>query len=244
MQKDFSQALLNADNPIPDGVVGPTGGPSQKRFGVYRNNVVVSLIEALKAAYPTVQKIVGTEFFDAMAGVYVRDHPPTSPLMMFFGEQFPQFLERFEPVKNLPYLPDLARLERARREAYHSADAAPCAAEKLGEIPPEKLGEVRLKLHPSVRIVASEHPVFSIWRFNNIEQQKIVVPKEDVLICRPDMTVEMRVLPSGAQIFLSNLQAGQTLGTAATTAAESCDDFDLSVNLGGIFEASILVDIH
>jgi len=68
-----------------------------------------------------IKLLVGEAFFDAVAGHFVRAHPPSSPLMMFYGSEFPVFLEGFEPAKQLPYLPDMARLEHARRLAFHAA---------------------------------------------------------------------------------------------------------------------------
>ena len=138
MQRDFSRALLDANLPVPDGIVGPDGQPSKKRFGVYRNNVVVSLIEALELGYPTVQKIIGNEYFGALAKVYVCDHPPETPMMFKYSEGFPDFLQGFDPLAHLKYLPDVARLERARRQSYHSADSAADGAAKLSAIDPRK----------------------------------------------------------------------------------------------------------
>jgi hypothetical protein len=64
-QKEFAAALLDPERTAPAGVVGPDGDPCPKRFAVYRNNVVVVLIEILRAAYPAVRRLVGDEFFDA-----------------------------------------------------------------------------------------------------------------------------------------------------------------------------------
>ena len=90
-QTDFTAALLNADLATPAGMVDYQGRPAGKRFDVYRNNVVVSLIDAMETAFPAIHKLVGDEFFKAMAGIYVRAHPPTTPMMMFYGEAFPEF---------------------------------------------------------------------------------------------------------------------------------------------------------
>ena len=125
MQSEFSKALLEPSQPTPQGVIRPDGKPAGKRFDVYRNNVVVSLIGALGDGYPAVRKTVGEKFFDAVASVYVRSHPPKTPLMIFYGDSFADFLDRFEPAQQIPYLADVARLEWARRRAYHARGRGP-----------------------------------------------------------------------------------------------------------------------
>ena len=101
-QSDFRAALLDPSCPAPDGVQNPDGVPATKRFDVYRNNVAVSLTDALETAFPVVNKLVGTDFFRAMAGVYLRAHPPSSPVMMFYGDEMPDFLAGFGPAQSVP----------------------------------------------------------------------------------------------------------------------------------------------
>ena len=81
VQADFAAALRDPAIPPPAGVVGPDGGPAPRRFAVYRNNVLVALGNALAGAFPAVGRIVGEEFFRAMARNYVLETPPTSPVL-------------------------------------------------------------------------------------------------------------------------------------------------------------------
>ena len=109
-------------------------------------------MKALGTRFPATSRIVGEEFFNAMARVFVIAHPPRSPLLMTYGDDFPDFIADFEPAAELPYLADVARLEAARTRAYHAADAVlldPAAvAATIGQ---EALGAVRFALHPSAR---------------------------------------------------------------------------------------------
>jgi hypothetical protein len=66
-QRAFAAALLDPALPTPVGIVGPGGEPSSRWFAIYRNNVVVGLTQTLKDAYPAVHRIVGADFFQAMA---------------------------------------------------------------------------------------------------------------------------------------------------------------------------------
>ena len=87
-QREFAAALLDPERPTPSGIIGPDGDVCPKRFAVYRNNVVMGLTEILKAAYPVARRLVGEEFFDAMAGIYVRAEPPRSPILSSTGGPF------------------------------------------------------------------------------------------------------------------------------------------------------------
>lgn len=243
-QIDFAKALLDNERPTPEGLLDPQGRPAGKRFDVYRNNVVLSLSDALSDAYPVVEKLVGAKFFQAMAGVFVRMHPPKSPILSQFAPEFPDFLAAFPPVAKLTYLPDVARLERARTEAYHAADAPPIDGAALAALSPEQMAKARLNLHPSLHILSSPFPIFAIWRQNS-DKPDFPIPKhgQDVMIARPYDMVEMRTLPPGAADFLRALKSGRALGEAI----EYCEKiplFDLTENIGGIFESNLLTKIE
>ncbi|MBL4873134.1 MAG: putative DNA-binding domain-containing protein [Rhodobacteraceae bacterium] len=244
MQKDFAKGLLDPTLPTPEGVVGPNGRAAGKRYDVYRNNVVVSLTEALVSAFPVIQAIVGSEFFDAMAGVHVRKHPPKSPLIIYYGEDFPKFLTKFPPASHLGYLPDVARVELARRHAYHAADAIPCAPEKLANLDGNRLYNARIKLHPSLHIVRSRYPVFSIWRYNSTEDKSpIGEAREITMISRPAEEVVMQNPTAGTAMFIESLVT-DPLGVAMDKAKGAQPDFDLAVNLTELLSAGLITDIN
>ena len=124
-QQAFASALLDSNLPAPQGLVGPDGVQSERRFTVYRNNVFVGLTEALRAGFPCTARLVGEEFFMAMARIFAAAHPPGSPVLLHYGAEFPDFIASFPPAASLPYLADVARIERAATEAYHERDEAP-----------------------------------------------------------------------------------------------------------------------
>jgi len=244
-QADFTRALLHPELPTPSGLVGPDGLPSVKRFAVYRNNVVVGLIETLKAGYPVVHRLVGEEFFAAMARIYVLAEPPTSPIMLDYGAGFPAFIGRFEPAAVLSYLPDVARLERAWVEAYHAAEASPLPPSALGQVPPGDVPTMRLVLHPSVRIVRSVFPIVGIWQANidgnDLRSVDLGEGGDDALIVRPEAEVEVRRLPAGAAAFIEALQAGSPIVDAVKEGLIVSPRFDLADALRGMIEANMIV---
>lgn len=244
-QRGFAAALLDGALPVPFGLVGPDGEPSPRRFAVYRNNVVVGLTEALKDGFPAVHRIVGTEFFQAMARAYVVVEPPRSPILLDYGARFPEFIGEFEPAAHLPYLADVARIERAWTEAYHALDAWPIDPTALAALAPEEFSAVRFQLHPSARLVRSQFPALTIWQMNVgdgvPEPVDLAAGGEDVLVVRPVVDVEVRSIPGGGLEFARALADGVSVVAAMTAALTADHRFDLSANLSGLMQAGALV---
>ncbi len=219
----FAQNLLAS--------VPPT---ASKRFAVYRNNVFVSLVDALKARFPAVQNAVGAEFFTSLARDYAGSNVPTSPLMMQYGDSFPDFIATFPPLVDYPWMADLARVECAITQSYHAADATPLGPEAFAAIAPDDVDQLRFTLHPALKNVASPFPVVTLWQINS--GQKAVAPIDDVqaetaLIHRPRFTVSVKAVSPSGGAFLNALHAGHTLGEAASIAEASDPSFDVTAHL-------------
>lgn len=241
-QTQFRAAMLDPQAAVPKGIVNPDGAAASKRFNVYRNNVAVSLTEALETAFPVVRKLVGDDFFRAMAGVFLRKHPPKSPLMMFYGDAMPQFLRRFGPAKSVPYLPDIALVELRLRQSYHAADAKPVAPEALASIPPEDLMGTRLRFAPSVHLIPSDYPVHAIYRLNTTpDAPKPAAVAEAVLITRPGFDPALHCIDHTAAKAITTLKDGKTLGEAVATGG---DDLDLGAVLGLLLAQGAITDIY
>ena len=237
---DIGDALLAPERPVPGGIDRP------ERFAVYRNNVVVGLIEALAAAYPATKAVVGGRFFEAMAGVYVRAEPPTSPVLILYGAGFAAFIEGFAPAARLRFLPDVARLERLWLEAYHGPEAAPLPLDALARLPEAALAEARLLLHPTAGLIASRHPVAALWAANTGRGEHAAVDlrrAETALVLRPHDRVEVHVLQPGEAAFVGALGRGRFLGEAAEAALTIRPSFDLAAALGRIFTAGAVTGI-
>lgn len=244
-QREFAAALLDPKLPAPLGLVGPDGKPSRRRFAVYCNNVVSGLVGILKDAFPAVCRIVGTEFFRAMARAYVISEPPSTPILLNYGAGFPGFISEFGPAATLPYLSDVARIERAWTEAYHSPEASPLNPTELLAIRPDDLPRIRLLLHPSVRVVRSQLPALTIWRMNVGDgvaaPVDLAAGGEDVLVVRPMADVEVRSMPQGGAEFIQALSGGLSVLAAAKVALAIDCHFDLSANLSELIGAGIFV---
>lgn len=243
----FSAGLLNPDRETPSVVSGPHGKAGIKRYNVYRNNVTVSLIDALVAVFPAVQRITGVEFFRAMARSHIRESPPRSPLLFEYGRDFPSFIARYEHAQDMPWLPDTARIERAWLDAYHAADADPLPPAHLTFVPPDRLADLTFVAHPATRLVSSRYAALTIFAANRSPEPVVEInaaEPEDALITRPGFHVEVRHLPDGGAIFLSALIEGSTLGQAAAAALEAAPTFDIGAGISGLLDAGAFSAAH
>ena len=240
-EASFAQALLDPKRPIPDGI-----NPA-RRFSVYRNNVVAGLVKALASRFPAIERIVGEEFFAAMARAFVAACPPRSAVLASYGEGFADFIAAFEPACDLVYLADVARIEAARTRAYHAADATPMSAGEFAALDVNAIAGLRVTLHPSAEIVRSAYPIVTIWAMNSGEQALSPIDDwcgEDALVARPHLDVEVRLLPEGGAAFLLALAEQRALGEAADVALAECPEFDLTRNLAGLIGWGLVQNIN
>lgn len=244
-QSQFRAALLDPAQPVPDGLSDGTARPAGRRFDVYRNNVAVSLTEALRVGFPVITKLLGRQNMDGQTGIFLRAHPPSSPLMMYYGEAFPGFLSNTAQLAHLGYLPDVARLELALRRSYHAEDSTPIDPDRLAALAPDELMAASVSFAPAVQLVRSNWPIFDIWRFNTqTDAPKPRAEAQDVLVTRPDFDPHPRVLPPGGADWLQALMAGHSIGQAFERASRDTPGFDLAATLALLLQGGGLTNLE
>lgn len=234
----FAAALMDPAMPPPSGLRSWNGSDIAQRFAVHRNNVRVGLVDALAGTFPVTHALVGDDFFRAMAGVYVSQHPPVSRVMALYGATLPDFIDAFAPAAVLPWLGDVARLEYARVSSCHAADAEPVQAHRVSQAMAlgEHIGGLRFTLQPSLRLLRSRHAVAAIWAAHQHADGEVRPfdpdGAEDVLIVRPALDVLLLRLPPGAAAFIAAATRGAPLADCAHQALTETSEFDLAATLG------------
>lgn len=241
----FAAALLAREAACPPGLTVWNGSAAAARFAVYRNNVTVSLIDALADTFPVVQALLGEPCFRALAREFLRSRPPTSPILADYGEALPAFLEGFEPVACLPYLADVARLEYYRLRARDAADASPLPATEWRRLLDDEalLPKTRLVLQPAAHVLTSPYAVLSLWAAhqNLLAFEDIATDQaESALILRAGFDVEVWRISPGAATFVRQLQQEHTFGVAADIAGAEEPAFDLADILGTLIRGGAI----
>jgi hypothetical protein len=241
-QSSFAAALREPGGQPPPGLSDAT----VHRFAAYRNNVAVRLVEALEANFPAVRHAVGGEFFNALAHAYIAEHPPRLPMLTFYGAALPDFLRGFPPVAGIAYLPDLAAIEVARTRAAFAENIGPIPSDSIASLTPQSLAGLKVTLHPAVAVVASLHPIATIWAMNAGALPLAPIgdwQPECAVIARPGREVLIHRLPPGSAPFIAALAAGDDFATAAAAAVAEAPAFDLGFGLASLFNFGLLARV-
>ncbi len=241
----FSDALLDPDTAIPSGV-GKNGQAAPKRFGVYRNNVVVGLMDALKSAYPSLLAIMGEENFSRVARNFILASPPRSPMMQVYGQAFPEFLRDFKPLAKSPFLFDVAIAERCWLQAYHAPDAAILEPQQLGAVDPDLVMGMTFKVHPAAHLIQSGFPLCDLfdarntWPCIGID----LANPQDLLITRPNYECLTTRVTRPQVVFLHALINLRTLAEAIETASRGDESFEPSMAISVFLQTGLFTSIN
>jgi hypothetical protein len=112
-QRAFARAVMSGDasDPALPAFVGRIA-PSAA-FSVHRGTVLGGLTNALRLTYPTIDNLVGADFFDHAATAFIATEPPAMANLSAYGDGYPAFLRGFAPAAGLPYLAAVASLDLA-----------------------------------------------------------------------------------------------------------------------------------
>lgn len=189
---------------------------AQPGFAVHRATSARAGIDAIEANFPAVACLVGRDWLRSAAAAYVAEHPPMDARLLMFGEDFPAFLAAAPAASDLPYLGDVARLDRLWTESYAAADAGALTIEAIQDMAPEALGALRIVAHPATRWLASSLPAHAIWtasRAGEAVADDLAWLPQATLFCRPGHTVVTSAVDPAVITFLEACHAGASLAS-------------------------------
>jgi len=235
LQQALGAALFDAGR---DAGLAPWLRGDAGRLGIYRGNLHANWRCALQSSHPVLRQLVGDEFFDALAVRYGRAQPAQDPDLNRFGAGLAGFLAGFAPAAELPYLPDMARLEWLVHESFYAPDAAEGLvhpATLLAGMDPQAFEAGRAILHPSLRLYASEWATVPLWQAHQPGGPAFpdaMAAGSQALAWRPQFEVRVDALGAAEHAALASLAAGETFGAALDAAFALDEDFDVAAHLG------------
>ena len=188
------------------------------RLRIYRNNSAASFAGALARTYPVLRKRVGADYFAQLAREYRQQHPSRVGDLHYVGQDFPTWIGARHAGSDFAWLGDLARLEWACEEALVAAQDRPATIEALANVPGDALAGLRFRLQPSVRLLHSAYPVWSVWRANQGDDAGApvdpAVGAEHIVLHCAVQGLLLRKLAPAEWHFVDALAGGATLGEA------------------------------
>ena len=194
-----------------------------EQLEIYREQFWLRHTSSLVEDFPGLGGILGQEDWERLAEQYLREVAPTSYTLRDLGHQLPAVIERASWLPHQALCLDMARLELAYIEVFDAPDSPPLAPERLASIPEEQLGDARLVVAPSVRLLSVRYPVADLRRKLRADaQDPVAIPDEEpqeLVVYRRDLGLWDMPLSSVAFTFLAALAQGKALGAAAELAA-------------------------
>ena len=192
------------------------GTPGEARLAVYADGYMARIRQALAEAYEAVHQVLGETAFTKLAHSYARAVPSSERDLGAVGRHLPAFLTDWPLTQQLPFLPDLARLEWSVREAFHAFEEPPLDAAALAQFPLEAWERTQLVFQPSVKVIISRWPIRDLWAARTQPRESIDIDlvnrPQRVLVCRRGLTVICELIEVTPAMLLDGLLAGRSLG--------------------------------
>ena len=175
--------------------------------------------------------------FTVAAAIHVSQSPPRDVRLFAYGDDFADFLAAFPPAGELPYLADVARLDRLSTESLVALDVSVLRAEHLTGLDPGALGALRLRLHPATRLFTAVTPAVTIWQASRAGltvSADLVWQAECAVVTRADLDVEVTPLDASTARLLEAIAAGASLADAALSTLAVHPDASIDLNLASL----------
>lgn len=167
---------------------------------------------ALAGTYPVCRRLVGDEFFEALARRAARALAAPSPDLNDYGADLAEFLASFPAARELPYLPDVARLEWALQRARHAAEPPPVLPERWR-------GATRFPAAPGTTFLASPYPIHAIWHASQEGAGDEIVSLDGnpvaLVVAREPDGARFSAIPEPELVLFTALASGKSLAEAS-----------------------------
>ena len=232
LQTNFADHLYNKNNKI-CAVISPSKISPENRLQVYRNNVFGNFDGVLESIFEVTKKIIGEEEFEKLAKKYHQKYYSQSGDLNDYGEFFPK-------VFSTKILKELAELEWLFHRSYFAPDRTKIDLKKLQNLNEEKFFKLKFKLHPSCHLLASNYPIYRIWK----NHKKKTGKKEFILIERALDNCQIHNLSEVEFQFLKQIEEGKNIYKIYQKMAKQNHQFDIGTLINKYVSIGILSDFR
>src|SRR5262249_31692376 len=122
-------------------------------------------VAAIRTKFPATAWLIGMPRLVDAAKQFVRRHPPATPCIAQYGEEFPRFLSTHPVAARLPYLYSFAELEWHVGQVAIAVERPALAIDGFSTLEIHTLMDTRLTLQSGLRYLHASWPVDDLMKF-------------------------------------------------------------------------------
>lgn len=231
-QRSFTAALFDNKRDVETMLRATQHGTVASGLAIYRNNVYSNYRNNLSHSYPVLERLVGADYFRQLCDEFIAATPSLSGDVRDYGASYADFLQTHRVATQLPYLPDVARLEWQCKQVLARARSTPPDLSCLQSLSSDRYPDLHVALNHASALLMSPYPVLRIWQVNQPdysgeETVDLNMGESHMLVLRYEDTVSVLELSTAEFTFLSQLQQDLCWGDALLAAQAIAPDFDL-----------------
>jgi hypothetical protein len=217
LQQAFQAYIRERDPDMLEHVVSTPTATAEQRLEIYAEAYRLRLLEVLETDFPGLHGLLGDQQFEALGRAYIDACPSRHASVRWFGGRLADYLREQPPYSQQPALAELARFEWAQDEVFDAPDAVPASLDDLQAVAPEHWADLRVRLHPSKRILDLSWNVPVVWQALDAEQVPPPLSAADLpvawLMWRRELQPHWRSLQPDEVWALAQAGDGGSFGT-------------------------------
>jgi Putative DNA-binding domain len=214
IQECFKHSLLNKEfeKDLLDAIVGDDLTP-EERLSIYKNNVISTLRDSLRAKFPATSNCLTAKFFGSILLYYIKEHPPKVPSLAMFGCDFHEFIANFRATSDIKFLPDLVRFEWYLHKTCFAKREVAISAQDMINISPNDYENIVFTLRSDMSLLSSRFQIDLIWSKYTNDNNCISPSKQTYLVFfQKNYQTHYKGINEEEYNFLQAVREGKKLG--------------------------------
>ncbi len=212
---------------------------------IHKRGYVVSLSEMLGDEYESCWWVLGDEVFFNLCEKFVLKYPSKTYNLMFYGFEFPNFLNDSGYSEEAPFLFELAKFEQVNTATFHMKQHETYSQEQLQVIFQDP--DQNMKFAESTQVFTSDYSVYSLWMHvkKNSDQEDFefdINESEQVLFYKTNDQVYCRALSVKEAQLLKALLNSKSINSFIESIEIDVSPEDIQGIFAIVAESGILVN--
>ncbi len=222
LQSEMTARILGGGNSsqLDEWISLPQGADPSVRLAIHQTGYPARITSSLAEAFPAVANILGDGSLAKLTNRFIESGRFSERNLNRIGRSLPKFLAGDSLTRDVPFLPDLAALEWASYECFHSETSPEFDPGTISAYSLDDWVRTRIVFRSGTAVVTSRWPIHELWTTRDRDRSTIDVDltdrPEQVLVYRVGFAVEVQPIDPLEAHALERLLEGVALGDVMT----------------------------